>query len=190
MKRIIALLMAALMCAAMLAACSGSGSGSGDTTKADDNGSADVKVTTFDAGNVSVDVPEGWKAFAVADIFAEEDDATDPDSVNICKGGETDLDLFSKPYIRVDYYAPETTMMAPSKDFYEDVVDMDDVTIGDKTWHAFSCTSIGYKYIMMWTGEDDGEQFQASLLYESSNGSFKFDDADVQAILASIKSSK
>ena len=193
MKRIIALLLAALMCVAVLAACGGnSGTTANTDTDTDantDNGSAEVTVSTFDAGNISADVPDGWKAFASNDLFSDEEGKTDPDVINICKGGETDLDMLTKPYIRITYYAPETTMFEPDKDFYDDVADMDDVTIGDKTWHAFSCTSIGYKYIMMWTGEDGEDQYQAALLYESTDGSFKLEDADVQTIMASIRKS-
>ena len=192
MKRSIALLLAAIICMAMLAACGGSGNSSSadNSGSGSDNGAAEVKTSAFDAGNVSCDVPDGWTAFAVDDLFSDEEGAKDPDAINVAKGADTELDLFTKPYLHITYYGPDSIMMEPSKDFYEDVVDMDDMTIGSYTWHAFSCTSIGYKYVMLWTGEDDGDQFQVSLLYESTDGAVKLEDADVQAIIASIKPSK
>ena len=185
LKKIIALLLAALMCMGLLAACGGN-NGNGGSDNGSDSGSA-VTGETFDAGNVSCIVPDGWKAFPQNDLFSDEEGATDPDVINVCKGASTELDMFSKPYIRINYYAPSTYMTEPSKDFYDDVADLDDMTIGDYTWHGFSCTSIGYKYYMLWTGAEDEAQYQVSVLYENGGSTISLDDADVQAIIASIK---
>ena len=191
MKKIVALLLAVLMCVGLLAACgeSGATTDNGDSGNTADNGNTAVTGETFDAGNVSCIVPSGWKALPVKDLFSD-DDAYDPDKINIGKGIESDLDLFSKPYISIVYYGPDSIMWEPTKELYDDVVDLDDMTIGSYTWKGFSCDSIGYKYYMLWTGEDDGDQFQVSVLYESTGGSVKLEDADVQAIIASIKPSK
>ena len=188
MKKIIALMLAALLCVSLLAACGGDNGGSGGG----DNGgnSTGVNGQTFDAGNVSVLVPNGWKAFTVADIWSDDPNATNPNSVNIVKGGETEIDLLSKPYVNVTYYSPDTYMVAPTKSMYDDAADIDDVTIGSYTWHGFTCSSFGYKYYMLWTGEQGSDQFQVNVLYESTGGSFDFNDADVQAIIASVAPSK
>ena len=194
MKKIIAFILAAFMCISLLTACgegnnnNGNNANANQETNADNNG-ADVTGETFDAGDVSCVVPSGWKAFPSKDMFAK-DDSNDPGIINVCKGAETETDMLTKPYIRINYYGPSTIMMEPSKDYYDNAADLDDMTIGDYTWHAFSCDSMGYKYYMLWTGADDGDQFSVSVLYESTGGSIKLEDADVQAIIASIKPSK
>lgn len=190
MKKILALLLAALMCVSLLAAC-GENNNSGNSDNGN-SGNSGVNGQTFDAGKVSVLVPDGWKGLAVTDILSDVEGAVKDNSVNIVKGGESDIDLLSKPYINVVYYGPDSIMLSPedSKGFYDNVVDVDDMTIGSYTWHAYTCDSYGYKYYILWTGEDNADQFQVSVLYESTGGSFSFDDADVQAIIASIKPSK
>ena len=192
MKRLSALMIAALLCVCLLAACGGNSGGNSaeQSTTADSTESPAVTGETFDAGNVSAIVPAGWKAFPQKDVFADDKDATNPDTFYVAKGAENELDLFSKPYILIYHYAPTTTMIAPSKNFYDDAVDLPDMTIGEHTWHGFTCNSLGYKYHMLWTGENNEDQFQVSVLYESTDGSVKLEDADVQAIIASVKASK
>ena len=98
MKRMIAFMMAMVLCMSMLAACGGSEGEAAD---------GEIKGDVFDAGNVSALVPKGWKAFPVTDAWAEEEGAMDPNQVSICKDGDSEWDLFSKPYISVIYYGAD-----------------------------------------------------------------------------------
>lgn len=144
-----------------------------------------TKGEFYDTDNFKVLIPEGWKAFPQHDVFNDDPDAMNPNILQICKGATSDFDLFSKPLITVNYAGKSTTMMAPSKSFYDNVEDMADVTTGDHTWSAYSCESMGQKMYLLF--EDQGViQFQAAVAYETSGGSISLDDADVQAILASI----
>ena len=144
-----------------------------------------TKGEFYDTDNFKVLVPDGWKAFPQHDVFNDDPKAMNPNILQICKGASSDMDLFSKPLITVNYAGKSTTMMAPSKAFYDNVEDMADVTTGEHVWSAYSCESMGQKMYMLF--EDQGViQFQAAVAYETSGGSISLDDADVQAILASI----
>jgi len=196
MKKVLVLLLAMMMCVAVFAGCGGgdkapaetAGSPAASDSEANE-GAADVSGEVFDAGNVSVVVPSGWKAFAVADVFAEEDDATDPNAIQIGKGAESEWDLFTKPYIQINYYGPETTMMEPDKEWYDGATDLEPIKAGDYTWKGFSGSSFDMPIVMLWTSDGD-HQFQASMWVEMENGKISVEDADVQAILASVKVSK
>lgn len=140
---------------------------------------------TFNVGAFSVYVPGGWKAFPVADVFAEEPDAVDPEVIEICKGGEAQTDIYSKPYVRLSYYDPDT-IMGRDKSFYEDVKDLDPVVAGNFTWEAFSCTSFGYPMTILWMADGDHE-YQAIVYTDQADGTISVNDADVLEILASVQ---
>lgn len=175
MKKLIALLLtlSILVC---FSACGG------EETNPDN-----ISGETYNAGNVSVLVPDGWKAFSVTDMWSEEENATNPDQVNIVKGGKTDLDLLSKPYIQVIHYEPGS-MITPSKEFYQSANDVESITTGSLTWEGFSATGLlDSSMIIMWTTNADGHQFQINVYDKTNDGTITMKDADVQAILASIK---
>lgn len=186
MKKLIALLLtlAMVLC---LAACGGG-------EKISDGGSAGKtpdKITgeTYDAGNVSALVPDGWKAFPVTDMWSDDANATDPDQLNIVKGGETEFDMLSKPYIQIVHYEPGS-MMVPSKDYYDSAADVEPITTGDLTWEGFSAVGmLESSFIIMWTTNADGHQFQINIYDKTSEGTITLNDADVQAILESIVNS-
>lgn len=181
MKKLIALLLALAM-PLCFAACGDEGSSEGG----DSGAPAEITGTTTDAGNFTVLVPEGWKAFPVVDIWSEEN-ANDPDQLNIVKGGQTDFDLLSKPYIQIVHYGPETDLLTPSKDFYDMAADVASFTTGTLTWQGFSAEGmLGSSLILLWTGEAGAHQYQINVYDKTDAGQITLTDADVQAILASI----
>jgi len=203
MKKLIALLLALSMLVC-LTACGGGdkkseGGKSSDPSKevtgeTDDTGkssdpSKEVTGETYDAGNVSALVPEGWKAFPATDMWSDEENATDPDQLNIVKGGETEFDMLTKPYIQIVHYEPGS-MMVPSKDYYDSAADVDPVTTGELTWEGFSAVGmLEASFIIMWTTNADGHQFQINIYDKTDEGTITLNDADVLAILASITNS-
>lgn len=191
MKKLIALLLALAMMVCFAACGDEQKPTESDTTPTQNNPGPAVESSgeTYDAGNVSVLVPDGWKAFPVSDMWSDDPDATDPDQVNVVKGGETDFDLLSKPYIQIVHYEPGS-MMTPSKDFYDTAEDVAPITTGDLTWEGFQAEGmLGDTFILLWTTNADGHQFQINVFNETNEGTITLDDADVQAILASIVNS-
>ena len=142
----------------------------------------------YDAGNVTVLVPEGWKAFPETDVFAEEDGVMNPDVLNVSKGGETESDLFTKPYVRINYFGPSIQMGNPDASWYEDVKDIAPFTAGDHQWVGFTCESLGTELAILWC-EEGSIQYQASITLGSGAEAISHEDADVQAILASVQPS-
>ena len=101
MKKFLAILLTLCLCTAVLAGCGGKSGDKG--TPSGNEGGTTVAGETYDAGNVQVLVPKGWMAIPQVDVFAEEEGATDPDVISVCKDAKSDFDLLSKPFVRIDY---------------------------------------------------------------------------------------
>ncbi len=156
-----------------------------DAPVVDDGGSAAaVSGESYNVGNFTVLVPTGWMEVAVDDMWSDEG-GTDPNKVQIIKDGTSEFDILTKAYIQIDYYGPETDMMAPSSEWYDEAADLEPVVAGDYTWTGFSAVSGGNPMTVLCTGEAGGPQYQATLW---CNGEYTISetDADVLAILASV----
>ena len=198
MKKELAIFLAGILCLTLLAGCKEktpepttgkpAESTAATTQNQPTSGNApQLQGEWFDAGNVQTLVPEGWKAFPQKDVFAEDPDATDPDVLCICKDGQTDLDLLTKPFVRIDYYGPDTQMMGGLKDFYSNVEDLEPMQLGPYTWTGFTTTDYGLMAVL--TAEDGDHQYQASVYLDVSGIKISLEDGDVQAILANVKPS-
>lgn len=193
MRKLLVLLMAFAMVTAMLAGCEGNVK-PGETAKPDSSqtntaDAIDPKVPgeIYDTGEFRALVPEGWKAFPITDVFSDEN-AADATCFNIIKGGTSDLDLFSKPYVRLDYYGPDTMMMKPSSEYYENVQEIAPLQLGSHIWNGFVGEDAYGKSAILWLEEGD-IQYQAIIWLEVDNTVISLDDEDVQAILASVQPS-
>lgn len=180
MKKNIVSILVAVLLTAILAGCSG-GSSATDP--------ADIRGETFDGGNVSALVPDGWMGFHGVDFLDEYEEGYDPNVIQIYKGAKSELDQFSTPYVMISYYGPDNPTFEPSKDFYEEGADLEPVTLGDYTWKGFTAKSLDTPIAILWTGEEGSDQIQVMICLENGD-KISLEDADVQAILASINVSK
>lgn len=178
MKKLLLLMLVAVLSVAMLTGCSSGGTASTDP--------AEITGETFDAGNVSALVPNGWTAYPVTDLFDEYEGDYDPTAVQIVKGAESEFDVFSKPYIQINYYGEETQMIS-SKDFYDDAKDIEPMQIGNYSWNGFTTDNSGYPTAILWT---EGDVLIQLMIILENNDKISLDDADVQAIIASITPTK
>ena len=144
-----------------------------------------VKGETFDGGNIEVFVPEGWKAYHGPDVFGDYEEGYDPNVVNIGKGVENELELFSKPMVNI-HYSGDKSLIMPSKEMYEDGKDIADIKTGDYTWKGFTGVSMGYPIAILFTEFNDN-QIQASITLENGDIKISLEDADVLALLEGIK---
>lgn len=181
MKKLFAMSMALVMSMAMFAGCGGGG-GAGGAEEG-------IKGEVYDTGSMSVLVPEGWLAIPVMDMWAEEADAKDPFQLQICKGAESEWDILTCPYLQIIYYDAGTDMMKPTKDWYGDAADLEPIVIGETTWEGFTGTSMDKPLTVLFTGEAGGDQYQVTMWTEGSEESISVEDAEVLAILESIKPS-
>ena len=180
MKKAVIILLVITLVVFALAGCGGKskdGGGGGG------GGGGSASLETYDTGVFSAGVPKGWKAFPVSDIFDDYEGDYDPNGLNINKGAKSDFDVYSTPGIRIDYskggYTPEF-----AKGMYDDVVELDPVNIGSYTWIGCDCNVFGTHMIVLWS--DDDYEIQVQITLEGGNKKISLDDADVQAIIASI----
>ena len=180
MKKNIVSILVAVLLTAILAGCSG---GPAVTDP------ADITGETFDGGNVSALVPDGWMGFHGTDFFDEYEEGYDPNVIQIYKGAKSEWDQFSTPYVMISYYGPDNPMFEPSKDNYDEGADLEPITLGDYTWKGFTAKSLDTPIAMLWTGEYGEGQIQLMICLENGE-KISLDDVDVQAIIASINISK
>ncbi len=185
MKRLLLLTLTLIFCLTLFAGCGGGK----ESENPGSGGEAMDKGTVFDAGEVCVSVPDGWKAFNVYDMFAEDPNTIKPTDVRVIKGGESDADILTNPYVEIVYYGPSKDLVPPTKDFYDEATDIEPFTAGGYTWEGFTALSFDTPLALLWTSDGD-IQYQANIWLEASDGKIELDDADLIAILASVKPSK
>lgn len=145
---------------------------------------AAAEPVVYETGAFSVKIPDGWTAVAVTDPFAETPDTLDPDALHIGKGISQELDLFTHPYIRVDYYGPDQQWYSP-RDFYEDPKDLEPFTTGGHTWEGFTVAEYGTVNAVLISRNGDLE-FQVTVILENGDKKISLEDEDVRMILESI----
>ena len=184
MKKLLAWILILSLCMTVFVGC-----GKEDDA-ADSVGAAEDEIDgeLCDAGNVTMLVPKGWTAYPETDVFAEEDDALDPDVMNLVKGGTSEYDLFVKPYVRIVYSGPSELMLEPDSGWYDNVEELEPFTTGEHLWNGFSCESMGVPLVILWC-EEGAVQYQATLSVGSDDDTIAVTDADVQTILASVEPS-
>lgn len=146
-----------------------------------------VSGDMYHTGNFGAIVPDGWMAFPVEDLFADQEGTLDPDALKICKGGETEWDLYTKPYVQITYYGKNAELWPPTKDWYDDAVDIESFTAGNFTWQGFTATSFDMPMTILW-GINGEDEYQITIWTQQSDDGevISHTDADVLAILASL----
>lgn len=119
----------------------------------------------FDAGRISVPVPDGWTATAVSDT-----------SMMLSKGI-----LFVDPMATFSFF-PAGFMFLDSKELYENVEDLEPFTAGGYNWTGYRGSSMGMGFTNLLA------ESEAGVLYCSILRTDGFDetDPDVQAMLAGV----
>lgn len=134
----------------------------------------------FDSGRFCVTVPDGWMAFCGTDSGGK----ITPKKVHIYKGISLQTDIFTHAGITVCFFGKEDYYLSP-RHFYENIVDMEPLPIGPYTWNGYTCTSLGYPYIMLDT-EKDGYIFQVMILMKNGEHEISLDDTDVRRVIGSL----
>ena len=106
--------------------------------------------------------------------------------MHIYKNIELNTDVFRKAGITICYYG-EDKIYLQTRDFYDDVKDIEPFEMGRYMWSGYTCTSMGYPYIMLEAYEGKAV-FQVMLLLENNGERISLDDPDVRMIIESIKS--
>ena len=144
----------------------------------------DMKSQIYKNGVISVCIPSGWKLFRGIDSGGKETS----EKVHIYKNIERNTDVFRKAGITICYYGEEKIYLQ-ARYFYDDVKDIEPFEMGRYMWSGYTCTSMGYPYIMLEAYEGKAV-FQVMLLLENNGERISLDDPDVRMIIESIKSEK
>lgn len=144
------------------------------------------KGEVFDVGQFSVFVPNGWKAFHNTDIHADDPTTKSDHSVYVTKGATNEMQIFTNPYVKLDYGDEDLYLMAPPKDFYDNVVELEPITLGGLTWEGFTGESIGYYYTFLYIDQGD-DQYMVTIQMGDGDNAISIEDEAVKAIIDSIK---
>ncbi len=109
----------------------------------------------------------------------------DPRKVRLIKGGTDPDDFLTKNYIQIEYNPNASNSLYT--DNFEDLVEIEGLKIGDYTFDGAMGTIPGdYGLCMIDTDYEEG-YIMATIYLKSNGNEISMNDADVQAILVSIK---
>lgn len=195
MKKTLFLFGAMVVCATIIIGCEGTDDPF--PIENSENNSSEVTGQMYDTGQFRALVPDGWKAFPIPDVFADEPDTMKTSCFYIIKDGTSAQDVHSKPYVQLEYYGPDIPMTEPDREQLRNVEDVAPMQLGDYTWIGFigedyfgsyGKGSIG-RIACLWT-EEGNTQYLAviRLEFDGKKQKVTLEDKDLQAILSSVES--
>lgn len=139
----------------------------------------------YNTGKFSVNVPKGWTAVAVPDLFDET--KIDEYSVYlVAQDSVDDIDeiIFSSDvlYITINYTEPDGFFFEPTRDYYSDIEDVS-VNINGADWTGFTGRLVN-PTLIIWNERADGSFVQANI---SNYQEGVLESEDVRSILSSVK---
>ena len=160
--------------------------GTQDSSQTSSTSENQIHGTITDAGTISALCPDGWTSVGVPDLEAEEADTLRTDALRFVKGGSQNL--LNDAFIELCRYSSEKEMpeMEPSK-WYDNVSDTGDLVTGSHTWNGFTALSMGKPFV--WLKTQAPSAVYVAMLYtgEGNPNAASLFDADVQAVLSSVK---
>ncbi len=183
MKKVLTVLLC-VVCLLSLAACSSDGDSGSKASSS--TAYKDVTGTTVSCDQFSALCPTGWSNSPCTDIFSD-DGAIAPDQLMFVKVDDVTKDgglaVLSNGQVTINHYDKDNTL-TDAKSFYSDVVDKTLELDGVK-WTGYTGKFGSYTNAVLWV--DGSGEWQISMSLHDVDGDISLDDADVQAIIASIK---
>ena len=162
-------------------------------------GSGGTSGETYDAGNISCTVPDGWKVFTSEELFTTEVDSSgeetaaeeeaDPNSIYIYKGAEKTADIATCNGMTI-LYSPDGLLGSfdEMKSAYENVKEQKPLKLGDYEWKWFTSKLDDgeFEYAIMATESGDAG-IEIQVVLKNGENTISMDDEDVKSIIESIK---
>ena len=192
MKKIVCILFAILIVLSLTACKTIFGMDPGSDGKEKGAASRPDADGMYDVGDFTVFIPDGWTTIPVPDSNDPSKILTN--DIQLAKGAlynETSDTWNTEDGVSfyVTYLLPEDFEgVSGARDYYARnfaVTDMEDLTIGDLTWHGFLVRPIGAPVYMMWAERTDGNGGYYTSI--STAYGMSLEDADIRAILGSLK---
>ncbi len=178
---------------------SGNGKPDASMSTKPDATAPEVSGEIYDTGELRALVPDGWAAFPIPDVFADEPDAVKTSCFHIIKDGISERDIHAKPYIRLECLEPDAQIAEPDPTLDKNAEDVGPLVLGDHSWSGYVCEDCfgGYgkpvigKMAVLWTRVGNvGYEAVIRLEFNGQKEKISLEDSDVQAILASVQSSE
>ena len=138
---------------------------------------------TYKTEMLSVSVPKGWKAFPYYNMGSKK---AMPGQVGIFKGATKRIDLMSTPSIIINLH-DDKDMSLPPKSSFTDIEDIQTFELGNYEWLGFKGTNSANFRMATLKGTGENHCFLLTILFKMGGKTISMDDADVQAIIKSIK---
>ena len=173
-------------CTVMLASACSNGQTAGQSASSSET--AAIEGKTVEAGRITALCPNGWYSAKVYDINSREADTVRDDTVRFIKNGAKDKDFLNNAYIEIRYYASENDLpKTEPKKLYDNVENIDKMTIGESEWSGYSASSLGKNFIYLESKQDKAAFTAYLYLRDDTGNTASLGDADVQGILAGVK---
>ena len=178
-----------MLCAAVLLVLSLAAAGCGGTEEPTESVSSSenqIHGTVEDAGQINALCPDGWISVGVPDLETTESGVMRTNALRFVKGSADDLE--NSAFIDLCYYSStnEISELEPEK-WYDNVTGTGNIVTGDYTWNGYTALSLGAPFVYLET-ETPNAAFTASIYTQDGKlFSASINDADVQAILSSVK---
>jgi len=173
MKKTLALILIFMLGVSILAGCNGGGGSSRSSGP-----------ERLDAGDISVEVPSGWKGYLISESMTPDDTDYRTNQIEVYKGADSFWDIYIKPGLRIVYYGAGREMDNPDY-FFSDPETLPAMELGGRTWNGYKGFWLDEERALLWT-EDGVHQIRIEVVLES-DGKISLSDADVRAIIASIE---
>jgi len=147
----------------------------------------EVEGTVYECKQFSALCPEDWSNIPVMEL---NEDAVSANHLRFCKyetkeGEEVGTAIVSNAYINLDHYTKDTEIYE-SRDIYkaESVQDIE-LELNGVKWKGFIGELAYSKFAVLWV--DGSGEWQVKICLSDEDGDIDYDDMEIQAILASLK---
>lgn len=145
-----------------------------------------VKGKMVDPGNISVLCPDGWKSFSIPDYISSVENAKNPNGLELRKGTEGEGYQYLMPGLELQYYEHGLGGDEPTNNYEGKSESWGPIELGGRTWQGFIGLDAGKAFI--WAkGASEYSLVTMRFELEAEGVEISLDDADVQAIIASLK---
>ena len=143
-----------------------------------------VKGEIFDAGNITVLVPDGWLGVRVIDVWSD-DNADDPDKAKVAKGAKDEYDVSKCNYVEIEYEAEGEMLFSSST--YDNGHEIESVNLCGREWYGMEGELTTGEFYTMDLATVVGDGFIHVRVWLDNRGEvITMNDPDVQAIIESI----
>jgi len=147
----------------------------------------DVEGTVYECKQFSALCPEEWSNIPVMEL---NEDTLSQNHLRFCKyetkeGEEVGTAINFNAYINLGHYT-KTTEIYESKDIYkEDSIQDIELEVNGTKWIGFTGELADSEFAVLWV--NGSGEWQVKICLSDDDGDVDYDDMEIQAILASLK---